>query len=383
MKLPEKWFNFFIFDKLNRIKMITSKTISKGILRAIGTIVLFCLGLFLIYKIQNVILYLAISLILCLIANPLILFLKKRLKFRNILAVVTTLLLFILILVGFVLLFVPLIISQAKNLSLLDTNLLQNQFAILESNLKVYFELHNIDIQGVLDDSELSETLDFKFLTNFINSVLNAVADFGMGLASVIVITFFFLKDQRVIKEKAKLILPDRNEDKILNSVEKINHLLARYIIGLLAQLLVVFILYFTVLMIFARENAVIIAFLCAFLNIIPYIGPIIATVLAAILTLISTLGSDFRTEMLPTTIYVVIGFMVVQIIDNNISSPLIFSKSVKSHPLEIFLIILISGIIFGIFGMVVAIPIYTSLKVIAKEFFPNNKIVAILTEKI
>jgi len=363
--------------------MITSKTISNGILRAIGTIVLFCLALYFIYKIQMVILYLAISLVLCLIANPLIIFLRTRLKFKNIFAVITTLLLFILILIGFILLFVPLIISQANNLSLLDTNVLQSQFAILESNLKVYFELHNIDIQQLLNDAELSSKLDFKFLTNFINSVINALADFGMGLASVFVITFFFLKDQRIFKEKAKLILPDKNEDKILNSVEKINHLLARYIIGLLVQLLVVFVLYFTVLIIFSNENAVIIAFLCALLNIIPYIGPIIATVLAAVLTLISTLGTDFKTEMLPTTIYVVIGFLIVQIIDNNISSPLIFSKSVKSHPLEIFLIILISGITFGIFGMIVAIPIYTSLKVIAKEFFPNNKIVDILTEKI
>ncbi len=363
--------------------MITSKTVSNGILKAIGTIVLICAAVFFIYKIKTVILYIAISLVLCLIANPLILFLKTKLKFKNIFAVITTLLFFILILIGFALLFVPLIISQAKNLSLLDTNLLQNQITVLESNLKVYFELHNIDIQGLVDDTEMSSKFDFKFLTIFINSVINAVADFGMGLASVFVITFFFLKDQLNFKEKAKLILPDNNEDKILNSIDKINNLLARYIIGLLFQLLVVFVLYFTVLIIFSNENAVIIAFLCALLNIIPYLGPIVATVLAAILTLISNLGTDFKTEILPTTIYVVIGFLIVQIIDNNISSPLIFSKSVKSHPLEIFLIILISGITFGIFGMIVAIPIYTSLKVIGKEFFPNNKIIAILTEKI
>jgi predicted PurR-regulated permease PerM len=204
-----------------------------------------------------------------------------------------------------------------------------------------------------------------------------------MGIASVFFITFFFLKDQRYFKEKAKMILPDQNEDKILNSVEKINQLLARYLTGLLIQLLVVFIMYFIVLLIFGNENALIIAFLCALLNVIPYIGPIIATVLAAILTLISNIGAHFSTEMLPVTIYVVIGFLIVQVIDNNVSQPIIFSKSVKSHPLEIFLVTLISGITFGIFGMVVAIPIYTSLKVIAKEFFPDNKIVAVLTENI
>lgn len=363
--------------------MITSKIISNGILRALTTIILVCFVLYFLYQIQTVILYLCISLILCLIANPFITFLKKRLKFKNVFATVTTLLLFVFILVGFVLLFVPLIISQAENLSLLDTDLLQSQLTILENNIENYFNINNIDIQGILKNANLSSKINYNFFTDFINTIINLIAGFGMGLASVFFITFFFLKDQLIFKEKAKKILPDATEDKILNSIEKINQLLARYFIGLLLQLTVVFILYFIVLIIFGSENAFIIAFLCALLNVIPYIGPIIATILSAVLTLISAIGTDFRTEMLPTTMYIVIGFLIVQIIDNNISQPIIFSKSVNSHPLEIFLVTLISGITFGIFGMVVAIPIYTIIKVIAKEFFPNNKIVSVLTEKI
>ncbi len=143
------------------------------------------------------------------------------------------------------------------------------------------------------------------------------------------------------------------------------------------------FVLYLTVLLIFGIENAFIIAFLCSVLNIIPYIGPLISSVLAAVLTMIGNLGSDFQTQILPTTLYVLIGFWIVQIIDNNISQPIIFSKSVKSHPLEIFLVILVSGFLFGIIGMVVAIPIYTILKVIAKEFFPENAIIKIITKNI
>ncbi|GEL12113.1 Predicted PurR-regulated permease PerM [Flavobacterium glycines] len=363
--------------------MITSKTISQGILKAVATLVLVCAALYFIYKIQTVILYITVSLVLCLIANPFTVFLKKRLKFSNLLATITVLFIFVLSLIGFVLLFVPLIISQAQNLSLLDTNMLQNQVSIIEANVENYFNLHQIDVKKIVSNSDFSSKVDFNYFTDFLNSVINTIANFGMGIASVFFITFFFLKDQRFFKEKAKMILPDQNEDKILNSVEKINHLLARYLTGLLIQLLVVFIMYFIVLLIFGNENALIIAFLCALLNVIPYIGPIIATVLAAILTLISNIGAHFSTEMLPTTIYVVIGFLIVQVIDNNVSQPIIFSKSVKSHPLEIFLVTLISGITFGIFGMVVAIPIYTSLKVIAKEFFPDNKIVAVLTENI
>ena len=204
-----------------------------------------------------------------------------------------------------------------------------------------------------------------------------------MGLASVLFITFFFLKDKILFTNGIKIILPDNHEEKILNSVAKINEMLSRYFIGLLIQLSIVFILYLIVLLIFGVENAFIIAFLCALLNIVPYVGPLIGSVLAALLTMISNLGGNFQNDILPTTLYVMIGFWIVQLIDNNISQPIIFSKSVNSHPLEIFLVTLISGFLFGITGMIVAIPFYTMLKVIAKEFFPENKIVQLIAKNI
>jgi predicted PurR-regulated permease PerM len=363
--------------------MITSKIISNGILRALSTILVVGIILYFLYEIQTVIVYLCISLILCLIANPLVLFLKNKLKFGNSLAASTTIIFFILIMVGFIFLFVPLIISQANNLSLLDTHKLQEQFISTEASIESYFNIQHVDLNKMLKDSKVTSMLDFTYFTRFINSILGFMADMGMGLVSVFFITFFFIKDQDLFKSQARRILPDSNEDKILNSITKINHLLTRYFIGLLLQLTVVFILYLIVLLIFGNQNALVIAFLCAILNIIPYIGPIIGTVLAAILTMISMIGSDFQTEILPRTIYVVIGFLVVQAIDNNISQPIISSKSVNSHPLEIFLITLISGITFGIVGMIIAVPVFTMLKVILKEFFPENKIVSVLTERI
>ena len=168
-----------------------------------------------------------------------------------------------------------------------------------------------------------------------------------------------------------------------MNSLHKINQLLSRYFIGLLLQLFILFILYLIVLFIFGIPNPFIIAFLCAVLNIVPYIGPLIASVLAAILTMLSNLGNDFQTEILPTTIFVLIGFWIIQVIDNNFSSPFIFSTSVRSHPLEIFLVILIAGFLSGILGMIIAVPLYTILKVIAKEFIPENALIKLLTKNI
>jgi len=77
------------------------------------------------------------------------------------------------------------------------------------------------------------------------------------------------------------------------------------------------------------------------------------------------------------------IGYLIAQLIDNFLSQPLIFSNSVKSHPLEIFLVIMIAGILFGVVGMIVAVPTYTSLKVILKAFLSDNKIVKSLTKNL
>ncbi len=360
---------------------MTSKIISNGILKAIFSIIGFAIILYFLFKISTVIIYLIIALILTLISNPLVEFLKKRLKFKNTLAVSFTILFLFLMVVGFIMMFVPLIVDQGKNLSLLNSDAIQKNILELVKKIQDFLETRNIDAGYLLKESHVTEKINFNFLPNFLNSFLNTISNFGMGMASVFFILFFFLKDKISFIIGMRKILPDAHEEKILNSVEKIREMLSRYFIGLIIQLFIVFVMYILILLIFDIQNAFIIAFLCAILNIIPYIGPLIGSVLAAILTMISNLGGDFQTEILPTTLYVLIGFSIVQIIDNNVSQPIIFSKSVNSHPLEIFLVTLISGFIFGITGMIVAIPFYTMIKVVAKEFIPENKIIQLITK--
>ena len=363
--------------------MITSKTIANGILKAIGILVLIAIGVYFLYQIQSVIIYLVIAFILTLIGNPILDFFKRRLKFNHIFATIATLSIFLLIIVGLILLFIPLILAQGENLSLLNTVEIEKNFLRLINQIAAYLESHNIDSTKIMGDSNITSKINFSFIPNFINVIIGTISSFGVGLASVLFITFFFLKDRLLFIVGAKKLIPDAQEDKILNSLEKINHLLSRYFIGLLLQLFIVFVSYLIVLLIFGIENAVIIAFLCAVLNIVPYVGPLIASVIAAVLTMISNLGSDFQTQTLPLTIYVMIGFWIVQIIDNNVSQPIIFSKSVSSHPLEIFLVILIAGFLFGIVGMIVAVPLFTILKVFGKEFFPENKVIQLFTKNI
>ncbi|NMH29048.1 AI-2E family transporter [Flavobacterium silvaticum] len=363
--------------------MTASNNIAQGIVKAVAVLAGFLLVLYFLYLIQSVITYILIALIVTMMGLPVVKFLERKLKFRHTLAVAVTLFLFLCVILGFLALLVPLILAQGENLSLLNTNAIEQSIVQLVDEATAFLESFGMDSAKVLKEANLTSQLNFNFIPNFLNYILGFLSSFGLGLASVLFISFFFLKDSDLFTRSIRFCLPKKHEGKILNSLEKINHLLSRYFIGLVIQLTVVFILYLIVLLIFGVENALIIAFLCAVLNIIPYIGPLIGSVLAAVLTMMSNLGNDFQSVVLPTTIYVMIGFWVVQLIDNNLTGPLIFSNSVNSHPLEIFLVILTAGFLFGILGMIIAVPLYTILKVIAKEFFPDNKIVRVLTRNI
>lgn len=169
----------------------------------------------------------------------------------------------------------------------------------------------------------------------------------------------------------------------MINSIDKIKNLLSRYFVGLLLQIFILFVIYTVVLLIVGIENAVVIAFLCALFNIIPYLGPIIGGSIMIILTMTSNLGADFSAVILPKTGWVFLGLVIGQLVDNFFSQPFIFSSSVKSHPLEIFLIIIIAGLLFGVVGMIIAVPGYTAIKVILKEFLADNKIVMSLTKNL
>ena len=96
-----------------------------------------------------------------------------------------------------------------------------------------------------------------------------------------------------------------------------------------------------------------------------------------------SNIGLDFQSEILSTSLWIMFWYLMAQLIDNFISQPLIFSKTTKSHPLEIFLIIIIGGLLYGVVGMITAVPLYTALKVILKEFLSDNKIVKSITKDI
>lgn len=366
---------------------MTAKTISIGILRAVGIIIGIALLLYFLWQIQSVIAYLAIAAVIALIGSPVVYFLTRKLKFPKLLAVILTMVLMMGIFAGIIALFVPLLTEQGKNLSLLDIEALQRNLSSLYTEITQYFGASPETVDRMLKESNIQRTVlerfNVGFIPNFLNSFLGVLSTASIGLFSVLFISFFFLKDRLLLQKGILAFVPKNRETGTVHSIEKINTLLSRYFVGLLLQILVLFIIYTITLLLVGIENAIVIAFLCALFNIIPYVGPIIGGVVMIVLTMTSNLGMDFSTVILPKAGYVLIGMAVGQLVDNFFSQPFIFSNSVKSHPLEIFLIIIIAGLLFGVVGMIVAVPGYTAIKVILKEFLADNKVVKSLTKSL
>ncbi len=358
-----------------------SKIISKGILRAIATVVGISLLLYFSYLIQAVIAYILIAAVLSLIGRPFIFFLRRRLKINNTVAVIITMILMLSFIIGIIISFIPIILEQGKNLSLLKVEELNKNMQVVYNQVSDYFASQGIDILDKFKDLNL--TIEFKEIPTILNAILGGLGNFGAGLFSVLFILFFFMKDSHLFKKAITAIIPKNTESRFSDSLEQINDLLSRYFLGLIIQIGILFVLYAIILFSFGISNALIIAFLCALLNLIPYVGPLIGAIIIVILSMTSNLELDFKTQILPTSMWILFCYTIAQIIDNLISQPIIFAKSTKSHPLEIFLIIIICGILFGIIGMMIAVPSYTALKVILKTFLSENKIVKSLTKNI
>lgn len=356
-----------------------SKIIANGILRALGVVTGVLLLIFFIYKVQSVIIYLILAIILSLIGRPIVDLLTKKLKFPNFIAVISTMMIFLLAILGIISMFIPLVQEQGHNISLLNTEELRNRILNLFQEIDLFFASRKINLFGELKNIDLTSKI--SSIPSLLNSLMSVVGTFSMGLFSVLFITFFFLMDRNLLPNFFLFITPHRNEHKTLNSLTKINNLLSRYFIGLIIQISILFTIYSVTLLIFDIRSAVVIAFLCALLNLIPYLGPIIGGVLMILLTMTSSLEYDFQTHIIPVTTYVLMGYIFAQLIDNFFSQPIIFSKSVKSHPLEIFLVIVMAGFLFGVTGMIFAVPLYTVIKVVLKEFLSDNQFVKSITK--
>ena len=360
-----------------------SGLVPNSLLKSIFYLISMILIGYIIYELKIIVGYLIIASILTLLARPVVKLLSSKLKFGSTLASIVAISFILIVISGVISLLIPLVLEQGKNLSLLNVNAFQDKINTLYIEFNGYLNKFNIDLNQSLVDIEGLTKNSVEAIPVLLNSVGSILGSITLGILSVIFITFFLLKDGEYFEKLFTQLFPTKMKKRIEKSLIEIKVLLSRYFLGLLFQITILFTIYTIILLIFGVKDAVVIAFLCALLNLIPYIGPLIGIILMSFLTMTSYLGQDFSSVIIPKTIYVIIGYVFAQLIDNFLSQPYIFSNSIKSHPLEIFLVILSGGILFGIVGMILAIPLYTVIKVFLKVFFSNNALVKKLTKNI
>jgi predicted PurR-regulated permease PerM len=112
-------------------------------------------------------------------------------------------------------------------------------------------------------------------------------------------------------------------------------------------------------------------------------VGPLIGAFFGMLVGLIVYLQAPVDMSFLSFMLAIALIYVIVQTTDNIVFQPLIFSNSVKAHPLEIFIVILGAGYLAGIVGMFLAIPVYTILRVLAREFFYNYRVVQKITGRL
>src|SRR5690606_27255759 len=142
---------------------------------------------------------------------------------------------------------------------------------------------------------------------------------------------------------------------------DSISNLLRRYSIGLLAEIFMVMLLVTIGLTLVGLgfNHAAVIGLVCGMFNVIPYLGPWMRAIVGWLICASLTIDADFMRHTLPTLGFMTLVFASVQLIDNVLFQPFIYSSSVKAHPLEIFIVILAAGSMAGIVGMILAIPVY------------------------
>ena len=361
------------------------------ILKTIGIVLLILLGGYLVWRFSFLFVYFIIAAIISFIGHPVVLFFHKirigKLHIpKSIIALVTLLLIlgFFLLLIA---IFVPLIFQEAQSISRIDLSKVSIQFQGPLSSIEKEMNRFGLIPAGQTLQDLIAENakslININSVTNFLNGLLGLAGSFFIDLFSVFFIAFFFLKDDHLFENIILLALPEKYSEPIhkvfINSIK----LLRRYFMGVLFEIIGGITLITIGFLILGVENALLLGFLGGLINIIPYLGPILGTIMGLTLGFTSALAAGEYSTFAPLAIKIAVVVFGIHFLDTMLYQPIIYSKSVKAHPLEIFVVILIGGSLGGIIGMLIAVPSYTLLRVIAREFFNKFRVVEKLTRNI
>lgn len=360
--------------------------LAKSILLAAGIAIIAALC----WYFRSVLAYILIAVVVSLVAKPLMGLLQKiRIKGRKapdwILAALS-LILVLGILLSIVATLIPIVGNIVKDISLAN---IENSVRSLSVPLSEFNEFLRTMVPSLGEDfkievtviQEVQKLFNPAIFSSVIGSAASFLTSFGIGLFSVVFIGFFFIKDDGLFTEIVCALVPDKHEATTEKAISDIGHLLSRYFIGVMLEVTGVALINFIGLAFIAKlgfSAALGIAFMTGIFNIIPYVGPLLGGALGTVLGLIlkyssaSPIGLDVNFWVFSAILIAI--FCFTQLVDNFLYQPLIYSTSIKAKPLEIFIVLLIVGHIGGPLAMIVAIPCYTVVRVIAFRFFRHIK---------
>ena len=363
----------------------------KATLRNILIFFLIILFLLALWYFRSIVVYILVAGVLSIMGRPLVdLFRKIRIRnlvFPQVFAALLTLLIIWSFIILFLWIFVPLISKQISFLSTIDSSkviqLIEQPLVRFENLMRtINKDLANEQsIRDFLAD-KVSDILNVEVIQGFISSSINVLGNLLIAVFSISFITFFFLKDQHLFFESILMWVPDKYVANVSRALYSIKNLLTRYFIGIIIQSTCIMILITTGMTISGIEfqQAVVMGLIVGVLNVIPYVGPWLGFFIVTVMGVASHINQDFTTVVVPLISYMIIVVAITQLIDNVVFQPVIFSSSVKAHPLEIFVVILAAGFAAGIPGMILGIPGYTVIRVFAREFFYGFKAVQKIT---
>jgi predicted PurR-regulated permease PerM len=359
--------------------------------RLIGGIVAFLLGAYLAWVFSDILIYILIAGVLSFIGQPLVrLFDKikiKKFKMPHTLSAVLSLIVILIVLISLGLIFIPVISRQAEVISNIDFQYLGAQLdeplQDVEDFLAKYDLIEADQTLEAIISKELESIVNLTSVEYLLQNILGFAGTLFIGLFAVIFLTFFFLRDDELFFNGIMLFVPTKYEKQGAQILSDTRRLLSRYFVGLSTEVFSMITLISIGLLIFGVKGALLIGFLGGLFNIIPYLGPIIGATMGMIIGATSNLSLGLYGDIVPISLIIIGTFSVANLIDNMVLQPIIYSTSVKAHPIEIFLVILMAGSVAGIPGMILAIPGYTVIRIIAKQFFSQVKIVRQLTKNI
>ena len=195
-----------------------------------------------------------------------------------------------------------------------------------------------------------------KLTSGLLNFVIGLIASIYMLIEKDRIIALF--------KRLFRLILKENKAKKIIETLSKTNQIFAKYIFCLLLDAIMMAVLATIVLSILNVKYAIILGTIIGICNLIPYFGAIIAGISTVVITLIT--GGPVK------AIWTGVALMVLQQVDGNFVGPKIMGEVLDISPLWIIFAVTFGGGLFGIGGMVISVPIFMVIRMIASELIKD-----------